>query len=297
MAHQQLRRRGTESAHQSYTLGTGEITYVTDNKLLAIGDSSQLGGFIVPKLTANKRTLDANGVLYANSTTTLTTSTAFTWDATTLTVDGNISLVGAQTISTSAGILTVTGTGGLTLSTAANTNILISPNGTGDVNIASDLIFVDQSAGSINIGTTGQTDRFYVLGLDNQWSIFVQGTSTSDASFGLRVDAGTSASDTNFQLRSAAAGVFATMTGAGLFCLGTATPLSKLHISGASGWIIQDEQDTDPTTTQLDSADSIAIYNKSDKFVIAYNNAGTITYLTIPLDASTTTWTQSTVAP
>lgn len=74
-------------------------------------------------------------------------------------------------------------------------------------------------------------------------------------------------------------------------------PKSKLHITGASGWIIQDEQDTNPTTTELDADDSIAIYNKADTFVIAYNNGGTMTYITIPLDGSTTTWTHSTSAP
>lgn len=78
---------------------------------------------------------------------------------------------------------------------------------------------------------------------------------------------------------------------------GINAPLSKVHIEGASGWIIQDEQDTDPTTTQLDSLDAIAVYNKNNKFVIAFNNAGTITYIKIPLDGSTTTWTQDTTAP
>jgi len=31
--------------------------------------------------------------------------------------------------------------------------------------------------------------------------------------------------------------------------------------------------------------------------VIAYNNSGTVTFITIPLDGSTTTWTHSTGAP
>jgi hypothetical protein len=80
--------------------------------------------------------------------------------------------------------------------------------------------------------------------------------------------------------------------------LGTQIPLSKLHIDGATGgWILQDEQDSDPTTTELDASDSIAIYNKSNKLVVAYNLAGTINYLTIPLDGATTTFTQGTVAP
>lgn len=54
------------------------------------------------------------------------------WEITTA---GILQANGAQTIQSSSGILTVTGTGGLTLSTAANTNILLSPNGTGKVGI------------------------------------------------------------------------------------------------------------------------------------------------------------------
>lgn len=85
---------------------------------------------------------------------------------------------------------------------------------------------------------------------------------------------------------------------AGKLGLGIAVPLSALHIEGATGgWILQDEQDSNPTTTELDANDSIAIYNKANKLVFAYNNAGTITYLSIPLDGSTTTWTHSTTAP
>lgn len=63
------------------------------------------------------------------------------------------------------------------------------------------------------------------------------------------------------------------------------------------GWMTMDEADADPTTTELDSLDAISIYNKNNKFVIAYNNAATITYISIPLDGSTTTWTHSTTAP
>ena len=58
-----------------------------------------------------------------------------------------------------------------------------------------------------------------------------------------------------------------------------------------------EELATDPGTAILLSLAEMAIYMKNDKFVIAYNNAGTVTYLTIPLDAATTSWTQSTVAP
>lgn len=67
--------------------------------------------------------------------------------------------------------------------------------------------------------------------------------------------------------------------------------------AGVGGFIIMDESDANPTTTELDADDSFAIYSKANTFVIAYNLAGTMNYLTIPLDGSTTTWTNSTTAP
>jgi hypothetical protein len=39
------------------------------------------------------------------------------------------------------------------------------------------------------------------------------------------------------------------------------------------------------------------MYRKNNKLVFAYNNAGTLTYLAIPLDGTTTTFTHSTTAP
>lgn len=57
----------------------------------------------------------------------------------------------------------------------------------------------------------------------------------------------------------------------------------------------------DPSAADLTSGanaeDRIALYMKADKFVIAYNRSGTVTYLTIPLDGTTATWTQGTSAP
>ncbi len=51
-------------------------------------------------------------------------------------------------------------------------------------------------------------------------------------------------------------------------------------------------------TSGSNAKDKFALYMKADKLVIAYNDgSGTVTYLTIPLDGSTTTWTQSTSAP
>ena len=229
MPNQILRRRGTAAAHASFTGGSGEITYITDTKALAIHDSSTVGGFPCHKFAAAHTTLTANAIIFASTTTTLSNDANLTWSGSALaiggtsaatTVDilgvnkvlgtdehgvlrirssdsfainkgGSVSFAGkyntaadyatfasiwglkessgdgaftgylafatspgetpaerwritsagilqsngAQTIQTSSGILTVTGTGGLTLSTASNTNILLSPNGTGQIGI------------------------------------------------------------------------------------------------------------------------------------------------------------------
>lgn len=85
---------------------------------------------------------------------------------------------------------------------------------------------------------------------------------------------------------------------AGRLGIGIAVPLSLLHIEGASsGWILQDEQDSNPTTTELDANDAIAIYSKANTLTFAYNNGGTMTYLKIALDGSSTTWVHNTTGP
>ena len=62
-------------------------------------------------------------------------------------------------------------------------------------------------------------------------------------------------------------------------------------------WIEQQEVTTNPTTSDLAADAAVAIYNKADTLVFAYNNAGTMTYLKILLDGSATTWTHNTTAP
>lgn len=62
-------------------------------------------------------------------------------------------------------------------------------------------------------------------------------------------------------------------------------------------FFIQPESSANPAIGDLTANAAVAMYNKADKLVFAYNNAGTVTYLTIPLDGSSTAWTHSTVAP
>lgn len=69
----------------------------------------------------------------------------------------------------------------------------------------------------------------------------------------------------------------------------------------ANGALVLNETALNSTATELTSGsnvkDRLGCYMKADKLVFAYNNAGTVTYLSIPLDGSTTTWTHSTSAP
>ena len=65
----------------------------------------------------------------------------------------------------------------------------------------------------------------------------------------------------------------------------------------AAGHFILEELSANPGTSDLAADAAVSVYNKSDKFVVAYNNGGVMTYISIPLDGSTTTWTHSTSAP
>ena len=154
MPNQILRRRGTAAQHTSFTGGTAELTVDTTNLTVKIHDSSTVGGFPFHKFASAKTTLDANGIVYAASTTTLTTSTAFTWDGTTLTVDGDLTFTGAQTIATSTGALTIN-TGS---AAALNFNI----NGTNAWSITSGSILqsngaqtIQSSSGILTVTGTG----------------------------------------------------------------------------------------------------------------------------------------------
>lgn len=54
---------------------------------------------------------------------------------------------------------------------------------------------------------------------------------------------------------------------------------------------------TNPGPSEVASLAAVSMYVKNSKLVFAYNNSGTITYITIPLDGSTSTFTHSTTAP
>ena len=63
------------------------------------------------------------------------------------------------------------------------------------------------------------------------------------------------------------------------------------------GWQIATEATANPTTDNLASLSQFAVYMRNDKFVVAYNNAGTITYIKIAMDRSATTIVHNTTPP
>lgn len=83
----------------------------------------------------------------------------------------------------------------------------------------------------------------------------------------------------------------------GLFWEDNANLLGLVDAVNASRWMKLLEAVANPAVADLTTLGAFALYMKSDKLVIAYNNAGTMTYISIPMDGATTAWTHSTVAP
>lgn len=63
------------------------------------------------------------------------------------------------------------------------------------------------------------------------------------------------------------------------------------------GWAVMDEADANPTTTELDDGDAVAVYIKAGNITFAQNVAGTINFLYCPIDGSTVTWVANTTGP
>lgn len=64
-----------------------------------------------------------------------------------------------------------------------------------------------------------------------------------------------------------------------------------------NGHFIVPELAANPAVGDMTANAAVCYYNTNNKLVFAYNNAGTVTYLSIPLNGSSTTWTHSTTAP
>lgn len=78
---------------------------------------------------------------------------------------------------------------------------------------------------------------------------------------------------------------------------GTGSSPSELLALRPAGWLVHKEVTSNPGTSDLTADAGVAIYNKADKLVFAYNNGGTMTYITLDLDGSDITWAHGTGAP
>lgn len=63
------------------------------------------------------------------------------------------------------------------------------------------------------------------------------------------------------------------------------------------GWAVLNEADASPVAGDLADGDEVAVYFKAGKLAFAQNVAGTVNFLHIPIDGSTTTWTADTTGP
>ncbi len=85
-----------------------------------------------------------------------------------------------------------------------------------------------------------------------------------------------------------------TIRGNGTVGIGTTSPNTTLHLGG-SGTFAMTESPQVPVTPAAGS--EAHFYIKADKFIIQFNDSGTVRYKYIALSGTDVTWTHSTVAP
>ncbi len=65
----------------------------------------------------------------------------------------------------------------------------------------------------------------------------------------------------------------------------------------STGHLVLSELSTNPGTSDLTANGAVAVYTKGNTLVFAFNNSSVMTYVTLALDGSDTTWAQGTSAP
>lgn len=74
--------------------------------------------------------------------------------------------------------------------------------------------------------------------------------------------------------------------------IGTSSPTSILHVNGAETWTEQSSTPSSPT-----SGTEMRVYMKADKFIIQFNDGGTVRYKYLDLTGTGVTWVATTTAP
>lgn len=184
---------------------------------------------------------------------------------------GQVNVTGGSAIGSGVGgKVAISGGGGSDTGAGGNVEIQAAPGG-GTSGNGGDVIAQGGSGGASGNG-------------GNLWLDGGEGVGTNKAGGWVRLRAGQNTG-------SGAEGYISfevARTGAG------GTEVARIIKQGA---LVQAERTTDPTTANLAANAAVAMYNKNNKLVFAFNNAGTMTYVSIALDGAATTWTQSTTAP
>ena len=112
-----------------------------------------------------------------------------------------------------------------------------------DLNIDAGTLYLDVSENRVGIGTTSPSKELDVVGTikatgaDNANTMEVFGSTTTNQSFGLLVDAGTSAADYAARFRKSDNNVIMEVSGSGNVGIGTTSPVLDLQIGSATSGV------------------------------------------------------------
>lgn len=209
---------------------------------------------------------------------------------------GNINLTPGAGIGTGVTGAVVITTGNLNFGGTASTNVMFKSDGStggsfrrGDDSNLSGIIY----GGSFAAGTSGGGKAMIDAG-NTAPGIFM----SSDSTFYFANSTSAASTINTLGLKLKAAGLMEINTGSA-GAIGT-TPGNARDLMLRGTYFA--ETTSDPSASELSVAGSNAqdvfrMYMKNDKLVVAVNRSGTVNYLTIPLDGSTTTFSWSTSAP
>jgi len=195
--------------------------------------------------------------------------------------------------------ITTAGVNGICLScsnTADSAVIRLSPNG----DVSHDLLMVGGATDAVSVMANANTESAILqLGksrIGNGYAYIDFIGDTTYINYGLRIIRGNGGEDSASAIYHRGVGSLQLITeDAGAIEFHTTN--TKRGEFRPGGHFVLPELTTNPGTSDLTADAAVAIYTKADKLVFAYNNSGTMTYISLDLDGSDTTWTHSTSAP